>query len=76
MRYEYENEDDENVQYIVRKKRKPTVKKIIYEEELSEDENDGIENEKKEEAQIEETIEKKKTVKKTVKKGISKIIKM
>ena len=75
-RFDYENEDDENVQYIVRKKRKVPKTKIIYEEDLTDDENEQIDGgEKKEEPQIEETIEKK-TVKKPNKKGISKIIKM
>ena len=75
-RFDYENEDDENVQYIVRKKRKVPKTKIIYEEDLTDDENEQIDaGEKKEEPQIEETIENK-TVKKPNKKGISKIIKM
>ena len=74
-RYEYENDDEEHVQYIVRKKRKQPIKKIIYEEDLIEDDNDEIENDKKDEAQTEETIEKK-TAKKVIKKSISKIIKM
>ena len=55
-RLDYENEydKDENVKYIVRKKKK-FPKKIIYEEEDEEtdSENDEIENEQK----IEETIE-------------------
>ena len=72
-RFDYENEynNNENVQYIVRKnKRTP---KIIYEdeEEETDSENDEIDDEKK----IEETIEKKRYRKKN-KKGISKSIKM
>ena len=58
-RFDYENEYDnnDNVQYIVRKKKK-IPKKFIYEEEEEEtdSENDEIDGEKK----IEETIEKKK----------------
>ena len=70
-RYEDEYNNNENVQYIVRKKRK--TPKIIYEdeEEETDSENDEIDDEKK----IEETIEKKR-YKKKGKKGISKSIKM
>ena len=69
-RYEDEYNNNENVQYIVRKKRK--TPKIIYEdeEEETDSENDEIDDEKK----IEETIEKKR-YKKKGKKGISKSIK-
>ena len=59
-RFDYENEynENENVQYIVRKKRK-TPKKIIYEEEEETDsENDEIDGERKVIDRI-ETIEKK-----------------
>ena len=71
-RFNYENEynENDNVQYIVRKKRK-SPKKIIYEEEETDSENDEIDGEKK----IEETIEKKR-LRKPNKKGISKSIKM
>ena len=71
-RFDYENEynENDNVQYIVRKKRK-APKKIIYEEEETDSENDEIDGEKK----IEETIEKKR-LRKPNKKGISKSIKM
>ena len=74
-RFDYENEYDnnDNVQYIVRK-RKKIPKKFIYEDEEEEEtdsENDEIDGEKK----IEETIEKKR-FKKANKKGISKSIKM
>ena len=71
-RFDYENEynENDNVQYIVRKKRK-APKKIIYEEEETDSENDEIDGEKK----IEETIEKKR-LRKPHKKGISKSIKM
>ena len=72
-RFDYENEynNNENVQYIVRKKKR--TPKIIYEdeEEETDSENDEIDDEKK----IEETIEKKRYRKKN-KKGISKSIKM
>ena len=66
--YEKEYDEDENVKYIVRKKKK-IPKKIIYEEEEEEtdSENDEIENEQK----IEE-----KRKRKPNKKGISKSIKM
>ena len=69
--------DDENVQYVVRRKRKPTVKKIIYEDYIDGEEPDINDQEMKneEEKRIEETVEKK-TIKKTVKKGITKTIKM
>ena len=75
--YANENEEDKDVQYIVQKKRKTPKTKIIYEDDLTDDENDEIDNgEKKEEgAKIEESIEKK-TFKKPNKKGTSKIIKM
>ena len=76
-RFDYENEynENENVQYIVRKKRK-TPKKIIYEEEEEIDsENDEIDGERKVIDRVEETIEKKR-IKKPNKKGISKSIKM
>ena len=73
-RFDYENEYDnnDNVQYIVRKKKK-IPKKFIYEEEEEETDsgNDEIDGEKK----IEETIEKKR-FKKANKKGISKSIKI
>ena len=76
-RFDYENEynENENVQYIVRKKRK-TPKKIIYEEEEETDsENDEIDGERKVIDRVEETVEKKR-IKKPNKKGISKSIKM
>ena len=78
-RFDYKNEynENENVQYIVRKKRK-MPKKIIYEEEEETDsENDEIDgsDKKRTSDKIEETIEKKR-IKKTNKKGISKSIKM
>ena len=75
-RFDYENEynENENVQYIVRKKRK-IPKKIIYEEEETDSENDEIDGERKVIDRVEETIEKKR-IKKTNKKGISKSIKM
>ena len=76
-RFDYENEynENENVQYIVRKKRK-TPKKIIYEEEEGTDsENDEIDGERKVIDRVEETTEKKR-IKKPNKKGISKSIKM
>ena len=59
-RFDYENEynENENVQYIVRKKRK-IPEKIIYEEEETDSENDEIDGEKRVD-KIEETIEKKK----------------
>ena len=59
-RFDYENEYDENenVQYIVRKKRK-TPQKNIYEEEETDSENDEIDGEDR----VEETIEKKKNKK-------------
>ena len=64
-RFDYENEynENENVQYIVRKKRK-TPQKIIYEEEEETDsENDEIDGERKVIDRVEETIEKKKNKK-------------
>ena len=75
-RLDYENEynENENVQYIVRKKRK-IPKKIIYEEEETDSENDEIDGDKRVIDKIEETIEKKR-IKKPNKKGISKSIKM
>ena len=76
-RFDYENEynENENVQYIVRKKRK-TPQKIIYEEEEGTDsENDEIDGERKVIDRVEETTEKKR-IKKPNKKGISKSIKM
>ena len=75
-RFDYENEynENENVQYIVRKKRK-IPQKIIYEEEETDSENDEIDGERKVIDRVEETIEKKKN-KKPNKKGISKSIKM
>ena len=61
-RFDYENEYDENenVQYIVRKKRKNTKKRIIYEEDETNSENDEIdgETEGKVDRRIEETIRK------------------
>ena len=59
-RFDYENEynENENVQYIVRKKRK-IPKKIIYEEEETDSENDKMDGEKKVIDRVEETIEKK-----------------
>ena len=74
-RFDYENEynENENVQYIVRKKRK-IPQKIIYEEE-TDSENDEIDGERKVIDRVEETIEKKR-IKKPNKKGISKSIKM
>ena len=78
-RYDYEEieNDDENVQYVVRRKRKPTVKKIIYEDFIDGEEpvDQEMKNEEEEGDRIEETVEKK-PVKKTVKKGISKTTKM
>ena len=76
-RFDYENEynENENVQYIVRKKRK-IPQKIIYEEEETDSENDEIDGERKVIDRVEETIEKKKRIKKPNKKGISKSIKM
>ena len=73
--FDYENEynENENVQYIVRKKRK-IPQKIIYEEE-TDSENDEIDGDKRVIDKIEETIEKK-GIKKPIKKGISKSIKM
>ena len=70
--YEDEYNNNENVQYIVRKKKK--TPKIIYEdeEEETDSENDESNDEKR---KIEETIERKKSKKKN-KKGISKAIKM
>ena len=70
--YEDEYNSNENVQYIVRKKKK--TPKIIYEdeEEETDSENDESNDEKR---KIEETIERKKSKKKN-KKGISKVIKM
>ena len=76
-RFDYENEynENENVQYIVRKKRK-TPKKIIYEEEETDGEDDEIDGDRKKGIdKIEETIEKKR-IKKANRKGISKSIKM
>ena len=78
-RFDYENEcnENENVQYIVRKKRK-MPKKIIYEEEEETDsEDDEIDGSDKKRGndKIEEIIERKK-IKKPNKKGISKSIKM
>ena len=63
-RFDYENEynENENVQYIVRKKRK-IPKKIIYEEEETDSENDEIDGETKVIDRVEETIEKKKNKK-------------
>ena len=63
-RFDYENEynENENVQYIVRKKRK-IHQKIIYEEEETDSENDEIDGEKKVIDRVEETIEKKKNKK-------------
>ena len=62
-RFDYENEynENENVQYIVRKKRKIS-KKIIYEEEeeVTDSENDEIDGKRKVIDRVEETIEKKK----------------
>ena len=70
--YEDEYNNGENVQYIVRKKKK--TPKIIYEdeEEETDSENDESNDEKK---KIEESIERKRPKKKN-KKGISKVIKM
>ena len=70
--YEDEYNNDENVQYIVRKKKK--TPKIIYEdeEEETDSENDESNDEKK---KIEETIERKRPKRKN-KKGISKVIKI
>ena len=64
-RFDYENEYDENenVRYIVRKKRKIPKKRIIYEQEdESDSENDEIDGERgrKINEKMEETIEKKK----------------
>ena len=63
-RLDYENEynENENVQYIVRKKRK-IPKKFIYEEEETDSENDEIDGDKRVIDKIEETIEKKKNKK-------------
>ena len=63
-RFDYENEynENENVQYIVRKKRK-IPKKIIYEEEETDSENDEIDGERKVIDRVEETIGKKKNKK-------------
>ena len=71
-RFDYENEYDknENVRYIVRKKRKIPKKIIIYEEEdESDSENDETygASERKVNERMEETIEKKES-KKQVKK--------
>ena len=74
-RFDYENEynENENVQYIVRKK---NPEKIIYEEEETDSEDDEIDGDRRRGIEkIEETIEKK-TIKKPNKKGISKSIKM
>ena len=70
--YEDEYNNNENVQYIVHKKKK--APKIIYEneEEETDSENDESNDEKR---KIEETIVRKKSNKKN-KKGISKVIKM
>ena len=59
-RFDYENEynENENVQYIVRKKKK-NPQKIIYEEEETDSENDEIDGDKRVIDKIEETIEKK-----------------
>ena len=76
-RFDYENEynENENVQYIVRKNKK-VPKKIIYEEEETDSEDDEIDGDRKRGIdKIEETIEKKR-IKKPNKKGISKTIKM
>ena len=63
-RFDYENEynENENVQYIVRKKRK-IPQKIIYEEEETDSENDEIDGERKVIDRVEETIGKKKNKK-------------
>ena len=63
-RFDYENEynENENVQYIVRKKRKPPQKIIYEEEEETDSENDEIDGERKVIDRI-ETIEKKKNKK-------------
>ena len=63
-RFDYENEynEKENVQYIVRKKRK-IPPKIFYEEEETDSENDEIDGERKVIDRVEETIEKKKNKK-------------
>ena len=76
-RFDYENEynENENVQYIVRKKRK-IPKKIIYEEEETDSKNDEIDGQRKVIDRVEETIEKKRNKKTKHKKGISKSIKM
>ena len=69
-RFDYENEynENENVQYIVRKKRK-TPKKIIYEEEETDSEDDEIDGDRKKGIdKIEKTIEKKR-----IKKQIEKV---
>ena len=61
-RFHYENEynDNENVQYIVQKKRK-IPKKIIYEEEETDSEDDEIDGDRRRGIdKIEETTEKKK----------------
>ena len=74
-RFDYENEynENENVQYIVRKK---NPEKIIYEEEETDSEDDEIDGDRRRGIEkIEETIEKKR-IKKPNKKGISKSIKM
>ena len=77
-RFDYKNEYDENknVQYIVRKKRK-IPKRVIYEEDVSDSENDEIDgdNERRVNEKMEETIGKIR-FKKPFKKGISKSIKM
>ena len=72
-RFDYENKynENKNVQYIVRKKRKIPKKFIYEEEEETDSENDEIDGNKR----VEETIEKKK-IKKPNKKGVSKSIKM
>ena len=79
-KFDYENEYDENenVRYIVRKKRKIPKKRVISEEEdESDSEYDEIDGESGRRAneKMEETIEKKR-IKKPTKKGISETIKM
>ena len=76
-RFDYENEynENENVQYIVRKKRKDP-KKIVCEEEETDSEDDEIDSDRRRGIdKIEEAIEKKR-IKKPNKKGISESIKM
>ena len=62
---------------MVRRKHKPTAKKIIYEDYIDGEEPDINDQEMKddEEERIEETVEKK-PIKKTVKKAVTKTIKM